>query len=307
MLDLFAYQCILALMIDNMPELCQFIDRYVQQNQEFLHETKRLYGIGASFDTAGIRFSCALLGVAYLISHPKSEVKKYIYWMIFVTISIIGNIISRTTTVGIAIGLIYMWFHDFSHTAVINIPKFRSRIAIFIILLALLSVTIYYYNTNTIFNTYLRYGFEGFFNFIERGEWETSSTNRLQTMIRWPNNTKTWFLGDGYFNDPNGRGFYMFTDIGYLRLIYYCGLVGLSIFTFFFVVCTSILCGENSREKFLFILLLCVNMIVWIKISTDVFVIYALLLLLTTDELCNSTEPEEEELQSTNQNLYNIL
>ena len=56
-------------------------------------------------------------------------------------------------------------------------------------------------------------------------------------MYVFPDNLKTWLIGDGYFSNPynidpyfTGRfvgGYYMSTDVGYLRFIFYSGLVGI--------------------------------------------------------------------------------
>jgi len=42
-----------------------------------------------------------------------------------------------------------------------------------------------------------------------------------------PNNIKTLILGDGYYQNPRDSTlYYMNTDVGYLRLIFYFGLIG---------------------------------------------------------------------------------
>lgn len=62
-------------------------------------------------------------------------------------------------------------------------------------------------------------------------------------MYVFPDNLKTWIIGDGYFSNPyntdpfyigtRSRGYYMGTDVGYLRFIFYFGLIGLSAFIAF--------------------------------------------------------------------------
>ena len=49
-------------------------------------------------------------------------------------------------------------------------------------------------------------------------------------MYIFPETIQTWIIGDGYWNNPYGSGYYMHTDVGYLRLIYYFGLVGLFVY-----------------------------------------------------------------------------
>lgn len=46
----------------------------------------------------------------------------------------------------------------------------------------------------------------GFFNYFETGKFETNSTNMLSAGLIFPDNLKTWIIGDGYMasgaNDP---------------------------------------------------------------------------------------------------------
>ena len=78
--------------------------------------------------------------------------------------------------------------------------------------------------TNPEFYELTRFAFEGFFSLAEKGEWEVASNEMLKNMIVYPDEFKTWMIGDGYFlnqrYDPNyigdatEGGFYMGTDIG---------------------------------------------------------------------------------------------
>ncbi len=222
-----AIQSILAILIDNMPLLQEWVDGLILQNVEYLHRANRLYGIGASFDTAGIRFSCAMLGLGYLIVHEISNKRKICYWSLFLIIGIVGNIVSRTTTVGLVISIVYMALSNFSLSGQITHSRVRF-IGYGIVFTGLLVGGIYYlYNYSPVFGNYLRYGFEGFFNWFENGEWTANSTDRLQRMVVFPNNLKTWLIGDGWFLNPNdSNGFYKYTDIGYLNFIFIAALLG---------------------------------------------------------------------------------
>lgn len=276
-----AIQSLLAILIDNVPVLQDWVDAYISQDAEFLHKTKRLYGIGASFDTAGIRFSCALLGLGYLLTHKVSDKQNIWYWVLFLIISILGNIVSRTTTTGLIIALLYMIFSNFSLNIRLDSSKMKFFINSILLITVVLGITYYCYHQFPIFRNNLQYGFEGFFNWYKTGDWTTSSTTRLQNMFVLPDNLKTWLIGDGWFANPYEPGaFYKYTDIGYLRFIFYCGCIGLSLFVSFFIFCTFILFRKWKEGRFFLLMLFLLELIVWIKISTDIFVVYALLLLL---------------------------
>lgn len=73
--------------------------------------------------------------------------------------------------------------------------------------------------------------FEWYINLKENGSLETSSSNRLKEMYFWPEDLKTWLVGDGRFQNENGS-FYKSTDAGYLRNLFYWGILGGLLFYF---------------------------------------------------------------------------
>ena len=276
-----AAQSVLGIVIDNVPSIQSIVDEYILQDIQFLHKTNRLYGIGASFDTAGIRFSCALLGLSYLLTHNVSRYWNIVYWMLFAVIAVLGNIMSRTTTVGLLLAVVYIIIKNFSFNIQLTASKLRMVTTVIIVAFGL-SIFLYYgYNHLPMVKYYMEYGFEAFFNYANSGEFTTSSTDKLQLMVVWPDNIKTWLIGDGWFDNPNDPGsFYKYTDVGYLRLIFYCGSIGLAIFMLFFAYCTYALIRKWRVEALLFTFMFVFALVVWVKISTDIFCVYVLLMLL---------------------------
>lgn len=138
------------------------------------------------------------------------------------------------------------------------------------------------------FHNNMRFAFEGFFNLFEKGKWETSSTNMLKNMYVFPETMKTWLIGDGYFDNPysydpyyqgpNFHGFYMATDVGYLRFIFYFGLFGLLSFFYYMYKVAKTCMNRFAAQKKLIILLLLLNYAVWFKVSSDLFSLFALFL-----------------------------
>lgn len=295
-------QLALALLIDSNLQVQEFVDTYISQDEEFLHETQRLYGIGASFDTAGIRFSCALIGLGYLITHKPSTYWLWFYWAFYFVIIVVGNMMSRTTIVGVAVSALYMLCYRIRPQALISKMQLKKAFIWLLSIVALVTFLVIKYESSPDFQYDIRYAFEGFFNYAETGEWETSSTNRLKNMVVWPDNSKTWLIGDGYFDNPEGGGFYKHTDVGYLRLIFYCGLVGLMAFVIMFIFITYRLYIKWPNDGLLIISFLILQGIIWVKISTDIFQIFALLLLLLPSgnqyriNILNKNDTEENTL-----------
>lgn len=300
------FQCVMALWMDLSPSVKDFVDRYIEQGQDFLNSAKvhRMYGIGASLDVAGIRFSCVLIIIAYLTFNlEKTIYRKYlpIHLLAFAIITVIGNMIARTTIVGVVIGLGYIF--NMSWDRGLNISWKAQRIWkwVSMTLLIVIPVAIYYYNNDETIHKHLRFAFEGFFSIVEKGHWETTSNNTLEGMIVFPESVKTWIMGDGYFDNPTKTdpyfigtytgGYYMGTDIGYLRFIFYFGLIGLLAFSNFFFQVSRVCYHRFEGTRFLFLMILLCNFIVWLKVATDTFLVFALF-------LCIGKEENEEYMKS---------
>ena len=282
-------QCALALAIDQFKPLKIFVSKYIIDTS-WLESVDRLYGIGAELDTAGVRFSVAIVLLVYLLKNASKYVlEKYVpvYLAAFLVLVVVGNMIARTTSVGVVVGMLYLIYifvngrvgiieidgyrHSHHHQACQPPPRFLQR----------------------------RSAFEGFFNLFEKGEWYISSNETLKGMYVFPESLKTWIIGDGYIVNPKFdpyytgevfTGYYKNTDVGYLRFIFYFGVTGLLLFAAFILQV-----GRSCIQKFpqhgqLVFLLIVVNFIVWFKVSTDIFLAFALLLFLD--------EENEEQMQA---------
>lgn len=272
-----SYHCVMALLIDNIPELDFFVNKYFISGDNFPKEIGRLYSIGASLDNAGVRFAVTLIVAMYtLFSNPTVYTSSIRYrWYIFgmIVVTVIGNMISRTTLIGLIIGSIVSLYIIIAKrpyrqdTSLIPIATSAlTQILIFTVICIVL------YNLNPIFRELFRYGFEGFFSFFEEGEWRTDSTDILQTMWVWPTDLQGWIIGYGLFDD------WVFgTDIGYCRIVMNSGLIGLTIFSIFFIYQLLAFSIAIPQHKALFISILAVTFTVWFKVSTDIFFFVALL------------------------------
>ena len=109
----------------------------------------------------------------------------------------------------------------------------------------------------------------------------------------FPDNFKTWIIGDGYmasglndpyYTGPSDYGFYMNTDAGYSRFLFYFGLTGLLVFILFFVNVCKECVNKFSKARFLFIAIFILGLCIWIKVSTDLFLVFAPFLCLLKEE-----------------------
>lgn len=269
-------QCILAILIDRIPNFQSFINRYIAQEQDFLMEVDRLYGIGASLDNAGVRFCTVLILIAGILVHDlkvRSSRSQLIFLIVaFFVITLIGNLISRTTFIGSGIGLIYIIFGSGIISPIIKYASIQFNSIFIIILLTIIIFATYFYNYDENFYNQVRFGFEGFFNLVEKGKWYTASTDKLNnTMWVWPKDTRTWLIGTGLFD-----GWIYGTDIGYCRHIMYNGLIGFAVFCLFFIYNPLVFIKRYRQYWFMFLSFMALSFIIWIKVSTDIYQLYAL-------------------------------
>ena len=293
-------QCTLALVIDTFPIVKNIVDTYIQQGQDFLNQTnvRRLYGIGASLDVAGSRFAAVLIMIAFVTTTiEKTYLQRYmpLYLVCFFVIAVVGNMIARTTTVGLGLAIVCWLIMTKTSSIKENILNYsRLWVWLALVLVIVIGISVYLYNTNPDVEKKMRFAFEGFFSLFEQGKWEVSSNDKLKTMYVFPETLKTWIIGDGYFSNPRdvdplfiGKevgGYYMGTDVGYLRFIFYFGVIGLIAMIAVIFKAGKICIKKFSRYKVMFILILLANYVIWFKVSTDIFLVFALFFMVRHDE-----------------------
>lgn len=290
-------QCLIAFAMTQSPSLKAFVDSFLGSTG-FMGKLKdRMYGIGASLDVAGSRFSVILMMIVCLLTKNSAiEKRKYVglYIIAFVLITVIGSMISRTTSLGAICAIIYLLYVSRIYT--LRLDSNMSYIYVWFvgILVVMILLISYGYSTNLAFRENLRFGFEGFFSLVEEGKWDVHSNEMLRNMYIFPDNLKTWIIGDGYFDNPCDTdpyytgtrwiGYYQNTDVGYLRFIYYFGVAGLIAFSLFMIKTGKVCMNRFASYRSLFFVILLLNFIVWFKVSTDIFLVFALFLCLDKDD-----------------------
>lgn len=287
-------QCVSVLLIDTYPAIKNWTNENIE-GLAYVDSIERMYGLGPSLDVAGGRFAAVLVIIAFFANKKREsdEIKMMMYYIAsFVFILIVGSMVARTTGIGAILAILYLiWVN---RSKMFNKKNRRLLLVLSTIVVIGIFISSYFYQNNIAFKENIRFAFEGFFNWWETGEWKTTSTDRWQTMIIWPDNMKTWMIGDGYFNGPSdidpyytgpaNPGFYKWTDIGYLRFIYYFGLVGLILFILYFCKAASVCASRFSQYRVLFLFLLLLNFVIWFKVSTDLFLVFALFLCISKEE-----------------------
>ena len=287
------FQCLTGLIMDNNPGFDEFNAKIVAWDMDFYDRIGRIRCFSTALDFGGVRFSLVLILIMGMLGRDesvrKSKCAMFYLLLSFFVIAGIGNMVARTTTVGVVVGLVILVIYMFGSG-----PRLGGSgyiIGLFFVTLGLVSVVgVYLYNTDEYYYNLIRFAFEGFFNLVEKGEFTTDSTEVLESMWKWPSDTKSWIIGTGIY----GSWAYG-TDIGYCRLILYSGLAGFVVFAMSFVYYAYYFARKYPRYVWLFVGYLAMTFIVWMKVSTDILMIYAFFFWFTAEESdrINGIIPEE--------------
>lgn len=278
------FQCVIAVLIDNVGAVDSFVDRIMYVPGDYYRVNHRMYGLGAALDPAGIRFSVILIMIAHLFSTNANVRSNGTYQALllgsYAVILVIGAVISRTTVIGGAMGIVYIIISLFRMRkgGFVTLRMVQAFFWFFIVLAVIIGVTIYLYRSSETFYGYVRFGFEGFFSWVETGEFTTGSTDVLETMWVWPGDLHTWIFGRGTYGVYEN-----YSDIGYVNFVFYCGLVGLVIFSIYFLYCHLVLNRKFNNFHIASWMLVALTFIVWLKVTSDIFFIDALLFCIAGD------------------------
>lgn len=225
----------ISLLIYITPELGSFFLNLLKldENAELTTEKMqmlRIVGFGASFFGAGLLNGFILiLLAAYITLYEKTTS----HFLLYFCIVFLGLAMARTTLIGAGIGLFFLFISAFQDLKAI-LQYFRKMFTALSVLCvsAFLVIRWVDFDLEVLFN----FAFEIFINYAETGEASSASTDIMWNMYDTiPASFKTWIIGDALWTDPDGLGYYMHVDIGYLRALWYFGVIGtISLFLYYF-------------------------------------------------------------------------
>ena len=245
-----AVQLIFSLCVNFFPSLFNVVIKIVNIDglssdalQDF--SEARLVGIGASFFASGIINSFFLILLSYNINFNCERRNYFLLLTLYLIISITGILFSRTTIIGILLSsLFFLNYRNLFKVSLVLVP---SVILLFVYVRGLAES-----------NSQIAFGLDFLFNFEDSQA--SSSFDGLKEMYEiLPDSLKTWILGDAKYKIVSDNGefleYYKNTDVGYFRVIFYNGLIGL----LFFLLMTFYLLKKSFYfSRFLiFLLLIC--------------------------------------------------
>ncbi len=155
------------------------------------------------------------------------------YFKIFLIVfSII--ISGRTGFIGLGLAAAIFLFKTLRYKIFVNFMK-KAGFAL-IVIYSLYTVSAYVVPNihNSINNNLLPWAFEFYYNFIETGEFSTSSSDQLSESHYYELSDETIVFGDGKYVREDGF-YYGLTDAGYMRQTLYFGVIGILIFAILYI------------------------------------------------------------------------
>lgn len=249
---------------------------------------KRFIGVGSQFFSGVIKYGFAFLSILILpfLKRSKFTSNKIIYWSCVLLIVVGGVLTGRTFFVALLLGVL-----------MVSILKAKSLFSfvsanVKVFFMVIIALPIIYFIASLLLDgerldTINDYVFELFINFFSEGELSTTSSDATLAMYKFPEQISTWIFGDGKMFDSGG--YYMRTDVGFIRLIFYFGLPSTFFFVYvlykYFKILSSFL-KNKALNVFIFFSALWVFILNFkgLAFESHYFVLFLIVLILTTNK-----------------------
>lgn len=182
----------------------------------------RMMGLGNQFFGAGFNYSIDILVMSLLpyVNGSKIYKNKILYWFTCAIIVVVGLLSARVFIVGVACAILFLFVNERK-----KISKFIKNSFKIILWGAVLLFIAFYFLSKYVstFDLVFEWAFEIFINIFSGEGVRSDSTDVLLNMYIFPQEISTWLIGDGKITTSDGS-YYMHTDVGYLRMIFFFGL-----------------------------------------------------------------------------------
>lgn len=222
---LYVISTIIILLIPSLRTLVNagISQSYTQLNlQQMEKYYTRIGWAGFSGYTTSLKCTLAICFQLYFMmkkinSNKRIQLKDYIVYILLM----IGNVFYART--GMLISLVCTIVAVFGIAIILN--KFVSFLKYFGLLVIISAIVIVILNAYSGENPVLDWILELFINYENGRGISTISTEIIFNQMLFKIDNSTLFMGDGYYTSPYG-GYYMSTDLGFMRLLLYFGIPG---------------------------------------------------------------------------------
>ncbi len=215
-------QCLIIILRYTNQEFASILEKiFYMTDFEILNVTDgfRLVGIGCQYFGGGVTCSYLLVLIAYFIIKPDVKDKK---WLIFnwLLLSFVSVLVARTALIGCFFSLV-MFLLDVCQS------KKHFIYLLFSMLIFVIGILFMFNNLENFTDNSIQVRlFKMFLNPSKEFSFYSGIGNSgKKTMWKFPQNYKTWLIGDAKLNNRDGS-YYMSTDFGYCRRFFYFGLFG---------------------------------------------------------------------------------
>ena len=255
-----------------------FIFSIQKLDGEIFYEMKEGYTRAVGLGIGNLFLGGVISGIGIILSFFLYKVRYLSTLKLLLLVSGIfftGIFIARTTMIGfVGILLLFKNFKsDFYRIIKVFFVLFSSFLISFLCVISFLGNRIN-----------LNWAFEIFFSY-QKGNVHTGSTNHLQEMYIFPEKITTWIYGEGKMLANDGIGYYMDTDVGYLRLLFFGGLFFVMFFYTIQFIISYLIIKNNRKTTFLIIVINIYSLILSLKGFTELNYILFLLILFTNKKM----------------------
>jgi|GEM_PF-645150 len=255
-------QAVLSLLMYNYPDIKEFLiarelSGELNEHNRAAAEGARLIGHGMGFFGAGVVYGYALIIMAYIIATSRIKaIYTPLLTIVYIFLFYIGIFSARTTIIGGAISLGLILAYLILHYE-------RNKTSIFVFMGgAIVAVVLGYGLMFQFFPHMAGWAFELWDNYQSTGQLWTRSSNGLEEMFYFPDDMRTFLIG-------NGRMWFWGNDVGFTRLAFFSGIIGMTAYLLFpfIIVCFSL--TRDVSVNLLLLVLYGFQLIINIKGLTD--------------------------------------
>lgn len=218
-------QCIITFAINQNEDAKEFFFSLQMEGGDFNAETReiieeqRLIGYGTGLFGAGMVAGYCLIFITYLISKLRlTKIQFAAFTLAYCFVFFIGLFSARTTVIGLAGSVVFLavlYFIDGSTNKKQPVSFISVSVILFFFGAGL--ATVY-------FPDYTDWAYEMFDNYKKTGKFSTDSSNTLYHLFYLPAT-----VNEILFGTNKGMTFWG-NDMGFARLIWFCGAVGLVLY-----------------------------------------------------------------------------
>lgn len=211
------------------------------------------------FANMAVMYGLALLCAITIAFSGESKLynnHKPIFYISVILICVAGVLSARTFFIILLLAIIYASFLLWKKKGSKSI-LYIIYLSVIVILLITMAISLL--EDSEYARTY-KWAFEWLINFQDNGKLHTDSTSTLSDMYIYPEQTKTWLIGDGLFSNQNGT-FYKDTDAGYIRSLFYWGIIGSFIYYLIQYMYFRLIYGMSNNK---YICYFTIMLIIWL-------------------------------------------